>query len=105
MARVLLASLVLVISACCSRTASSSAPPKQYALHGEVLRLDARHKLATIRHEKIEGWMEAMTMDFPVHEQTEFEKLKPGLRIQATVFVREGDFEFWIGGISPQPAP
>jgi len=28
-------------------------PVKQYALHGEVLRLDAQGKIAAIKHEKI----------------------------------------------------
>jgi Cu/Ag efflux protein CusF len=42
---------------------------------------------ATIEHDEIVGWMGAMTMDFPVKDQAEWEKLQVGDRITGTVFV------------------
>jgi Cu/Ag efflux protein CusF len=74
---------------------------KSYAMRGVVQKLDPAAKVATIQHEKIGDWMEAMTMDFPVREATEFAKLKVGDKITATVFVQDPDY--WIGEIKPQP--
>ena len=71
-------------------------------MRGEVIRLDANLKVALIKHEDIAGWMKAMTMEFPVKDQAEFNKLKVGDRITATVFVR--DLDYWIGEIQPVAA-
>lgn len=79
-----------------------SAPPKEYQLTGAVIRLDPQVRTAVIKHENIEGWMEAMTMEFPVRDQKEFEKLAAGKRIRATVYVTE-DGDYWLGKIQIQP--
>lgn len=76
---------------------------KQYALHGEVLRLDSQGKIAAIKHQKIGDWMEAMTMEFPVKDAAEFGKLREGERIDATVFVQGNNY--WIGGIQEAAVP
>ena len=89
-----------MLLACCGG-AKPATPPKEYKLTGEVVRLDPQVRIATIKHEKIEGWMEAMTMEFPVREAKEFEKLAVGKKITATVYVN-GD-EFWIGNIQTVP--
>ena len=83
----------------CQRKQEQAGPTKEYQLHGEVVRLDPQHKIAVIKGEKIEGWMEAMTMEYPVKAPAEFEKLKPGLKIQATVFQRPSSLDYWIGNI------
>ncbi|MBV8843988.1 MAG: copper-binding protein [Bryobacterales bacterium] len=82
--------------ASCSQPASEATkePPKQYKLHGEVTRLDAQNKVATIDAQKINGWMEAMKMDYPVKDQQDLSKLHPGDCIDATVFVQGNDF--WV---------
>ena len=66
-------------------------------LHGKILRLRQENRIAVIQHEKIEGWMEAMTMDFPVPSLAEFSKLKAGMVIRATVNVN--DAYFWLTNI------
>jgi protein SCO1/2 len=75
-----------------------AAPAKEYKLDGVIVRLDAQVRTAVIKHQKIEGWMEAMTMEFPVREPKEFEKLAPGKHITATVYVT--DDGYWIGNIA-----
>ena len=72
----------------------------EYQLTGHVVRLDAQHRLAVIKHQKIEGWMGAMTMEFPVKDAGDFQKLKPGIRLRASVFVRPADLEYWIANIT-----
>jgi Cu/Ag efflux protein CusF len=95
--------LALTLSGCAR---SAPAPPKEagakYPLRGQILRLDTTHRTATIKHERIEGWMEAMTMEFPV-EPSEFGRLHAGDRIRATVFVK--DLDFWIGDIHQEIGP
>ena len=72
-------------------------PIRQYQLKGKVIRLAPENKLASIQHEEIKGWMEAMTMEFPVRDDAEFAKLQPGLEIEATVNVQ--DLDYWLIGI------
>jgi protein SCO1/2 len=66
-------------------------------MRGEVVRLDTRQRIATVKHGKIDGWMEAMTMDFPVREDRDLKALSPGSAIVAKVYVQ--DLEFWIGAV------
>jgi protein SCO1/2 len=73
-------------------------PKQRYAMRGEVLRLRPENRVAVIRHEKIEGWMEAMTMEFPVPDPAQYAKLREGSKIRATVFVN--DLYFWLAEIT-----
>jgi Cu/Ag efflux protein CusF len=97
--------LLLVLVGCRQATVKEEAkdePVRSYPLHGEVLRLDAKDKLAAIKHEKIGDWMEAMTMEFPVKDQSEFDKLHPGEKINATVFVKGNNY--WVAEIHEEAA-
>jgi Cu/Ag efflux protein CusF len=62
---------------------------RRMPMHGEVKALDATSKTATIAAGKIEGWMEAMTMEYPVKPDAEFQKLHVGDKIDATVVVED----------------
>lgn len=73
---------------------------KFYSLRGEIVRLNAADRLATIRHEEIPGFMEAMTMEFPVKRPEEFARLAPGQKIQATLCQKPASLEYWIEGIT-----
>jgi Cu/Ag efflux protein CusF len=95
----LLASAAILFSLSCGRQPKT--PMRTCELRGEVTRLDSQVRTATIKHEKICDWMEAMTMEFPVKEAKEFEALKPGEKITATVHI--GDPEFWISDIRAMP--
>jgi Cu/Ag efflux protein CusF len=77
-------------------------PVKTYAMHGEVLRLDPQGKIAAIKAGKIGDWMEAMTMEYPVKDQAEFDKLHAGDKISATVFVQGNSY--WVAGIQEDTA-
>jgi Cu/Ag efflux protein CusF len=76
---------------------------KQYPMHGEVLRLDTQGKIAAIKAGKIGDWMEAMTMEYPVKDQAEFDKLHAGETINATVYVQGNSY--WVGDIHEDAAP
>lgn len=83
--------------AACSRPTAPAEQVKHYALHGQIVRLDSKDKLATIKHQKIGDWMGAMTMDFPVRDEKEFSQLREGETIDGTVFVQGMDY--WVGEI------
>jgi Cu/Ag efflux protein CusF len=75
---------------------------KRYAMEGEVKALDSAAKTATIAAGKIGDWMEAMTMEYPVKPDAEFQKLHAGDRIQAIVVV-DGD-QYYVTEIKILPA-
>jgi Cu/Ag efflux protein CusF len=82
--------LALALSACKEKSAqpASNAPIERYKLDGVVVSLDPQGHIAKIDGQKIEGWMEAMTMEYPVKDQTEFAGLHVGDHITATIFVQ-----------------
>ena len=58
-------------------------------MQGEIKALDANSKTATIAAGKIGDWMEAMTMEYHVKPDSDFEKLHVGDHIEATVVVND----------------
>jgi Cu/Ag efflux protein CusF len=65
---------------------------KRYPVEGEIKALDPAAKTATIAHGKIGDWMEAMTMEYTVKPDAEFQKLHVGDRIEATVVVEDVNY-------------
>jgi Cu/Ag efflux protein CusF len=82
--------------------AESTAPEERYQLRGEVVSVNRDEQSVRIKHEEIKGWMDAMTMDFPIKEKSEMDKIKPGDQITATVFVN--DLKYHVGDIHVLPA-
>jgi Cu/Ag efflux protein CusF len=60
---------------------------KSYTFHGKVEAVNAT--TIKVNGEKVEGWMEAMTMDYKVDDSAILKKLKAGDEIMATVY--DGD--------------
>jgi Cu/Ag efflux protein CusF len=85
----------------CSRPKPPAAPVQKYAMEGEVLKVNPSDQTATIKHKDIEGWMHAMTMDYPIRSKEELAKLHPGEHIKATVYVQ--DEEYSVGDIRELP--
>ena len=77
-------------------------PPVEYQMRGEVIKVDPSTQLAIIKGEEIQGWMPAMTMEYPVKDKQEFQKLKAGEQIQAKVIVQGTDY--WLANVSEAPA-
>lgn len=84
---------VLLLTGCAKQQAMTT-----YQMHGEVMGVDAAGHVATIKHDDIPGFMSAMTMGYPVKDQTELSKLTVGEKITATLY-KHGDDDFWIGNI------
>jgi len=95
---------------------NSSAPPaaaatnQTFAVRGVIQQIPADHRHVTIKHEKIPGYMAAMTMDFSVRDPNALAGFAPGDEISFTLVVTDADD--WIenlrrtgkvGGISGPP--
>jgi Cu/Ag efflux protein CusF len=78
----LLLALALLVVGCHKKEEA-----KRYPMQGEIKALDATAKTATIAAGKIGDWMEAMTMEYPIKPDAEFQKLHVGDKIDATVVV------------------
>lgn len=93
LSRIFLTILALIVIAGCGQKQASAQPEKHYKLVGEVTQVDRQLHTATINGEAIAGWMEAMTMEYPIRTKQDFEKLRVGDRITATVNVRGSDYD------------
>lgn len=96
--------LVLLPVACGKREtekrAAAAVGPfaKRYTLRGVVRKVDPPNREITVEHEAIPGFMEGMTMIFPVRDDPQvFEILHEGDRIEARLVVdsEDGD-EYWL---------
>ena len=79
---------VLIMAGCTSDSPeTTSANVKRYALKGKVISADRTTKIAKVEHEEIPGFMDPMTMDFPIRADWAWEDLKPGAEIRAELVV------------------
>lgn len=60
--------------------------PKTHTFHGKVEAVDESGRSLRVNGEKVEGWMDAMTMDYKVDDPAVLKKVKPGDQITATVY-------------------
>ena len=98
----------LLFAACggTKETATNSSNAKRYDLHGKVVSVDRVKKSASIDHEAIPGFMGAMTMDFPIHEDWVWNELVPGVEIRGELVVDSTAKDpYWLEKISIVGAP
>ena len=96
----LISVLLIAIAGCGGQKAPEG---KRYPMQGVVKAVDAKSKTATIDAGKIGDWMEAMTMEYPVKPDSEFEKLHAGDKIEATVVVN--DLKYYVTDVKVVPKP
>lgn len=78
------AAALFLAAACLGQSAPDK---KSYTFHGKVEAVNAT--TIKVNGEKVEGWMEAMTMDYRVDDSAILKQLKAGDEIMATVY--DGD--------------
>jgi Cu/Ag efflux protein CusF len=66
---------------------------KSFMFHGKVESIDAPSKSMTVDGEKVEGWMDAMSMKYQVDNGDVFKTVKVGDTIEATVY--DGDYKLY----------
>lgn len=81
-----LAMLALVGPQAAAQTSNQSSKErtKYYCGKGEIVSLDEDRMAATIKHERIEGYMEAMTMRFKVEDGDVLKEVSRGDRVRFT---------------------
>ncbi len=97
----LLASISLLTA--CDSTANLNQPSvnaKRYPMKGKVISVDMDAKKAKIHHEKIEGFMDEMTMDFPIRADWVWDELTPGADVRADLVVdSSANDPYWLENI------
>ena len=91
--RFLAATALLCMLAATSAFAQANAKKKSYTLHGKIEAVKGSEKKVTVKHDKIEGYIGAMTMDYKVADDAMLNKLKPGDEITATLY--EDDYTLY----------
>lgn len=78
-------------------------PVREYRLRGRVESIDLTRRRVTVAHEKIEGYMDAMTMSFAVPGEAETKTLttlKSGDRIEARLIRDTRTNLSWLEGVA-----
>jgi len=94
-----LALAVFAASVCLGQAAPGK---KSYTFHGKVEAVNDASKSLKVNGEKVEGWMDAMTMNYKVDDPAILKKVKPGDRIMATVY--DGDMMLHKVMVMPKAA-
>ena len=95
----------LLFSAFFFVSCKQSAPPasgsaQRYPLKGKIVSIDKAAKTAKIDHERIEGYMPAMTMDFPIQADWVWNELAIGAEIRAELVVdNTAKDPYWLENI------
>ena len=84
---------VCVLLAACSASKSSGA--EHYDFKGKVIAVDRSKGEVTVDHEEVKGFMDAMTMAFPLRDADALNTVAPGDDIQATLVIAE-DGSYWL---------
>ena len=101
-------SAVFLLSACqkpATKTDAASPTAKRYDFRGKVISIDKAKKEATIEHQDIPGYMDAMTMPFPIRQDSVWDVLTPGSEIRADLVVDNAKGQFWLENLSISAAP
>ncbi len=103
----LLVILAAVLLAGCQKPAAppantgASPNAKRYPFKGSIVAVDKAAGKATIKHEKIDGYMDAMTMDFAIHADWVWDKLEPGTGISGELVVDPASPDgYWIENVT-----
>jgi protein SCO1/2 len=70
-----------------------------------VISVNKAAKKITVEHQDIPGYMEAMTMEFPVRQDAVWDVLTPGSDVRADLVVDNAKGEFWLENMSISAAP
>lgn len=80
----------LIVSLLLSTAYGQQKGKKEYTFKGKVEKIDLSAKTFTVNGEKVEGWMDKMTMVYVPDKDDVLKRVKVGDQITAKVY--EGDF-------------
>ncbi|HEV7642937.1 MAG TPA: SCO family protein [Pyrinomonadaceae bacterium] len=82
-----------------------SADAKRFPFKGIVVSVNKAKNEATISHDEIPGYMDAMTMPFPIKDTWVMDEISAGSQIQGELVVEKGDFYLEHVAIVVAPNP
>ena len=77
--------LVFAFMLACAKKRDDFAVAHRYTLTGKIVSLNAKDQTASIAAAAIPGYMDAMTMDYPIKSKSDFDSLHVGETIKATL--------------------
>ena len=80
---------LLLVAGCKGGAKTAASGEKQYAVRGVIVSTDAAKGEVLLNHERIPGFMEAMTMSYRLKDPGILSELHPGDRITATLETQE----------------
>ena len=107
--RLLCVIALLGLTLACGAPAEQDQPTdRRYPLRGRVMAMDVEGGSLRIAHEEIPGYMDAMTMRFPVLDREALGRVKKGDQVKGTLVVAP-DNRYWLEGLEviaePLPPP
>jgi protein SCO1 len=97
----ILISLIIFFTSCQAPSANiTPTEAKRYPFSGKVISVDRTSKKAKVEHHDIPGYMDAMTMDFPIREDWVWDELKAGSEIRAELVVDNANGQYWLEKIA-----
>ena len=101
MKRNILSFFVLLLCAlmmACQSKPAATVQGKRYDFKGTIVSVDKANQSATISHEEVKDFMDAMTMPFKLKDAWSLDVMKPGDEIQATLVVT--DDSAWLEDVA-----
>ena len=90
MKRIVIVTFGIILFLLLSTTLGAQTTKKEFTFNGKIERIDANAKRLVVNGEKIEGWMNAMTMAYRVDKEEVIKTLKAVDQITAKVY--DGDY-------------
>ena len=99
--------MIPVFSACqkAETSAASTSEAKRFEFKGTVVAVNKPKNAATISHDAIPGYMDAMTMEFPIKDTWVMDEISQGSQIRAQLVIDKGDFYLEHVSIVALPNP
>jgi Cu/Ag efflux protein CusF len=88
MKKIVMFAMMMGLVAACGY--SQQTQKKQHVFNGKIEKIDMTAKTFTVNGEKVEGWMDKMTMVYVPDKEEVLKKVKVGDQITAKVY--DGDF-------------
>ncbi len=90
---------ILLFTACetVPKQEENAANLKRYDIKGKILSFDKKTKMASVEHDPVEGFMDAMTMDFEIRKpEWAWDEITPGTEITGELVVDNVNGKNWL---------
>jgi protein SCO1/2 len=93
---------IFTLTLACSKKQPEFVVAHRYTLTGKVIGVNPKDQTANIDAAAVPGFMEAMTMEYPIKSKSEFHSLQVGEKIKATLNVSASNDDYNLTDIQNQ---